>query len=1196
MSLRHGVALLAGALIVPVLPLQAAERDRVERKVGAEEIELDHWDVSPPLRDMSVIPPTYEDLWDHEVKRWPPRHPPVDLAATADPALQRRAGGSTVSGTVGLNFDGVGVGLGTFSPSSAPPDTVGAVGSTQYVQWVNTSFAVFNKSNGALVFGPAAGNTLWQGFGGRCESDNDGDPIVAYDKAANRWIMTQFSVSASPFFQCIAVSTSADATGTYRRFSYQFTDFNDYPKTGVWPDGYYITYNMFNAAGTAFLGSKVCAYDRNQMITVSGTPAPQQCFQLSSTFGGLLPADLDGSTQPPAGAPSYVVAFDDTNLNGLNLWKFHVDWASSANSTLTGPTKITTASFAEACNGGTCIPQPGTTQQLDSLADRLMYRLAYRNFGDHESLVLNHSVNVSGVSGVRWYEIRSPGGTPSVFQQSTFSPDTTYRWMGSIAQDKDGNMLLGYSASSSSLRPRVRYTGRLASDAANSMQAENEMFAGAGSQTTTLSRWGDYSNMTVDPVDDCTFWYTQEYIKSNGTFNWSTRIGSFKFPTCGAAPDFSLSCSPSSLSVQQGTSGTSTCTVTSSGGFSSAVSLSCANLPAGVSCGYSPASVTPPGNGSASSTLTVSVSGSAATGTSTFQAQGTSGSTTHSFNVSLTVSSAPVPDFGISASPASVTVAQGGSGTSTITVSSLNGFSAATSLSASGLPSGVTASFNPGSVTPPSGGAAASTLTLTASATATTGTSAVTVTGTSGSLSHNTSLSLTVTPTGGGGDQAAVFDATLKAPKCGTVGRSCDSGASLLLGRDGKGPEPNQPNTINTSCADGTSGTFHSDESNDRLKVSTSDGSDFAAGKTVRIDATVWAWTTPSSDHLDLYYASNATSPTWTFIATLTPTAAGAQTLSATYTLPSGSSLQAVRATFRYQGSASACGTNSGYDDHDDLVFAVGAGAPDTTPPTTSITAPANGATVGGTVNVTASASDNVGVTRVEFYVDGALASTDTTSPYGFSWVTTGYVNGSSHTLASRAYDAANNVGASGTVTVTVDNSATAQTAVFDSTLRAPKCALVGISCDSGASLLLGRDGKGPEPNQPNTINGSCADGTSGTFHSDESNDRIKVSTSDGSAFAAGKTVRVDATVWAWTTPSSDHLDLYYAANSNSPTWTLIGTLTPTAAGAQTLSATYTLPAGALQAVRAHFRYQGSATSCSTGAYDDHDDLVFAVQ
>jgi hypothetical protein len=381
--------------------------------------------------------------------------------------------------------------------------------------------------------------------------------------------------------------------------------------------------------------------------------------------------------------------------------------------------------------------------------------------------------------------------------------------------------------------------------------------------------------------------------------------------TPSGTPDFSLSCSPSSLTVQQGNSGTSICTVTSTGGFSAAVTLSCANLPAGVSCGYNPPAVTPPPDGSANSTLTVSVDGSVPPGGYSFQAQGTDGTLTRTFNMSLTVTGAPVPDFTISASPSSVTVTQGGTATSTITITSLNGFSSPVALTASGLPNGVTASFSPVSVTPPPGGSATSTLTFTAAVDAATGTFTVTVTGTSGSLSHSTSITLTVNPIGGGGDLTAVFDGALQAPKCAAVGRSCDTGPSLVLGRANLGPEPNQPNTINDSCADGTSGVFHSDESNDRIKVSTTDGSNFAPGKTVRIDATVWAWTTPSADAADFYFAANAGSPTWTFIGTVVPTVAGAQTLSATYTLPSGA-LQAVRVQFRYQSTNAACASGAG--------------------------------------------------------------------------------------------------------------------------------------------------------------------------------------------------------------------------------------------------------------------------------------------
>jgi subtilisin family serine protease len=280
-----------------------------------------------------------------------------------------------------------------------------------------------------------------------------------------------------------------------------------------------------------------------------------------------------------------------------------------------------------------------------------------------------------------------------------------------------------------------------------------------------------------------------------------------------------------------------------------------------------------------------------------------------------------------------------------------------------------------------------------------------------GNMGDSSPVSVTVNNPG-----QASYDSALRAPKCGTVGNRCDSGA-LLVGRNNLGPEPNQPNTINGSCADGASGTFHSDESLDSLKVTA--GSDFAPGVTVTVTATVWAWSTPSSDALDLYYAANANSPTWTLIGTFVPTAGGANTITATYTLPSGS-LQAIRGRFRYQGSAGSCGTGS-YDDHDDLVFAVGGGTPDTTPPTTSITAPANGATVSGTVTISASASDNVGVARVEFYHGTTLIGSDTTSPYSVSWDTTAVANGS-YSLTSRAFDAAGNSASSSAVNVTVNN------------------------------------------------------------------------------------------------------------------------------------------------------------------------------
>ena len=486
-------------------------------------------DVVPDQAKYRQMRPRYEH--DLPLPHVPDNQRDGAIQGFSAPSLNTPSLGTAVLG-LGKGFTGPN---GSFTVQYAPPDTTGAVGATQFVQVVNTGLAVFDKATKAVTYGPVPTSTLWSGFGGGCETNNDGDATVVYDKVANRWVISQFSVSTTPYLQCVAVSTSSDATGTYNRyaFSYGNTAFPDYPKTGVWPDGYYTTFNIFN--GNSFGGAKLCAYDRTAML--AGGAATQQCFQLSTSYGGVLPADVDGATQPPAGAPNYMMNFGS---NSLNLWKFHVNWATPASSTLTGPTSIPVAAFAAACGGGTCIPQAGVSQKLDSLADRLMFRLAYRNRSGVESLLVSHSVNPNGSTknpksqsaAVRWYEIRTPN-TPTVFQQGTYAPDATYRWMPSIAMDKVGDIAVGYSASSSSITPAIRYAGRVPTDAAGTLQAEVTLQAGGGSQTgSNLARWGDYSAMTLDPVDDCTFWFTTEYLTANGAFNWSTRIGSFKFPSC----------------------------------------------------------------------------------------------------------------------------------------------------------------------------------------------------------------------------------------------------------------------------------------------------------------------------------------------------------------------------------------------------------------------------------------------------------------------------------------------------------------------------------------------------------------------------------------------------------------------------------------------------------------------------------------
>src|SRR5438132_4188627 len=649
---------------------------------------------------------------------------PASSVVAAAPALLNSFAG------VGNAFSGPN---GTFSVNSAPPDTNGAVGPNHYVETVNTSFAIFNKS-GTPIYGPVPINQVWSGFGGGCQTNNDGDPTAVYDGIADRWVISQFSVTTMPYLMCVAVSTTSDPTGSYYRYSFSYgtVNFPDYPKLSVWPDAYYLTVNLF-ANGSTFAGAGVAALDRSKML--AGQPATQQLFYTGTAYGGLLASTLDGSRLPPAGSPNYLVALGTTS--SLATWKYHVDWTTPSNSTFSAPTSLAVASYSEACAGGTCIPQSGTTQRLDSLADRVMYRLAYRNFGDHEALVVNHSVTAGSSTGVRWYELRPSGGNLTVFQQGTYAPDASYRWMGSIAMDQAGGIGLGFSVSSSSLKPQIHYTGRLATDPAGQMsQGEGTIINGAGAQTGRgLSRWGDYTSMNIDPADGCTFWYASEYIPANGSFNWSTRIGTFKLPGCGGVTnDFSISSSPSSVSATQNGSVTSTIATAVTSGSAQTVSLSASGLPSGATASFSPASMTAGG----SSTLTLGA-GTAAAGTYTITVTGTGTSATHSTSVTFTITAPVANDFSIGANPASLSLVQGASDTSTISTVVTSGSAETVSLTVSGTPAGATATLSPTSVT--AGGS--STLTVGAG-TAAPGTYTLTGTGTATGAPHFPTLRSTV--------------------------------------------------------------------------------------------------------------------------------------------------------------------------------------------------------------------------------------------------------------------------------------------------------------------------------------------------------------------------------------------------------------------------------------------------------------------
>ena len=701
-------------------------------------IPMVHNDVSVPLTAMVNDDSDKKDK--KEKKEKPHRQIPGNENSNAAKADRPGVGAAVVAAAPALltSFEGIGNGFtgpaGTFRVNSAPPDTNGAVGPNHYVETVNTSFAIFNKT-GTPIYGPVPINQVWSGFGGGCQANNDGDPTAVYDGIADRWIISQFSVTTTPYLMCVAVSTTGDPTGSYYRYSFSYgnVNFPDYPKLSVWPDAYYLTVNFF-ANGTTFAGAGVAALDRTKML--AGQPATQQLFQTSN--GGLLAATVDGSRLPPAGSPNYLVALGTSTT--LRSWKFHVDWTTPSNSTFTGPSNIAVASYARACNGGTCIPQSGTNQRLDSLADRVMYRLAYRNFGDHEALVVNHSVTVGSSTGVRWYELRPSGGNLTLFQQGTYAPDSSYRWMGSIAMDQAGGIGLGFSVSGSSLKPQIHYAGRLATDPAGQMsQGEGTIINGAGAQTGNLSRWGDYSSISIDPIDGCTFWYANEYIPANGSFNWRTRIGTFKLPGCGAAPapdDFSITANPNAVSATQNGSATSTIATAVTSGAAQTVSLSASGLPSGATASFSPASV----NAGGSSTLTLGA-GSATPGTYTVTITGAGPSATHSTTVSFTITAPVANDFSISANPASLSIVQGGSGTSTIATAVTSGAAETVGLTVSGAPADTAASLNPSAVL--AGGTAI--LTASASATAATGTYTLTVTGTAPSNTHATTVTVTIT-------------------------------------------------------------------------------------------------------------------------------------------------------------------------------------------------------------------------------------------------------------------------------------------------------------------------------------------------------------------------------------------------------------------------------------------------------------------
>jgi len=484
-----------------------------------------YFDISPPLRNRQVQPSGRTDCsWkDGAVPNAIQTQGLKDntRAGIMDTVIQVK-NGPLFPDTIIRNFGG----LGNVNHAS-PPDTYGDVGPSHYVQLVNLSFAIYDKT-GVKLIGPFNTSSIWEGMP---NNSNWGDGIVLYDELADRWLISQFSFPTfplGPFYEMVAVSQTPDPTGSWYRWEFAFGDIPDYPKFGIWPDGYYLSFTRLKAQTLQRVGVTAVVLERNAMI--NGDPEPGSIqFSLSTADSPytFLPSDCDGPF-PPDGTPNY---FGNTENGFFVIREFHTDWANPSASTFGNILKLPVSPYASDIQGG--IPQKGSDKLLSSLDDRLMCRLQYRKFTDHQSMVVNHTVGVDNHAGIRWYELRKTNANWFVSQQSTYAPDTLNRWMGSIAMDSSGNIALGYSVSALSLFPSIRFTGRMNHDPPGQMTLhETTIIDGGGCQTGSWSgqnRWGDYSSMVVDPVAPATFWYTQEYYAATSVDTWSTRIASFSF-------------------------------------------------------------------------------------------------------------------------------------------------------------------------------------------------------------------------------------------------------------------------------------------------------------------------------------------------------------------------------------------------------------------------------------------------------------------------------------------------------------------------------------------------------------------------------------------------------------------------------------------------------------------------------------------
>jgi hypothetical protein len=589
------IAMCASLMIRSAMTVRSANHPEAPRPSSNQRANVH--DVSAPLRELA----SHEERIAEPQQSPSPVPTPPDMKSPAGAAaVEQQSQGSRPPATVVANFDGLGVGFkgpqGTANLRN-PSDNSLAVGPDHIFQIVNVRMAIYSKKGkkfsetGRVLYGPVATNTVFKGFGGACESINNGDAVVRYDQLANRWLIVmptfrraavrsdqpkpgrdgepaQVSVigqknqpgNATPLFvptpsatpappqprgqptppqpqgpysMCYAVSTSSDPLGSYYRYEFLRALFPDYPRPAVWPDGYYIP----TSTGDEVIQKHACVAEREKML--KGEPASEQCVIIDGV-NFLNNADLDGHNLPPRGAPNIIMAAGGTQLKNvleddqILVWKFHVDWQNPADTKVIGPERIKVAPYHYLCGGQltNCVPQPDMTTRLDAQGDKIMARLVYRRIGNRESIVAVHSVNTSlGGGGVRWYEFRmNTDRSLMLYQQGTFAPDNLYRWMASPAIDKKGNIGIGYSFGGSPNFAGQRFAGRLAGDPLGQLTLKETVLV-EGEASQRVMRWEDYTQTAVDPSDDCTIWYVGDYLKKGET-NYSSRIAALRMPGC----------------------------------------------------------------------------------------------------------------------------------------------------------------------------------------------------------------------------------------------------------------------------------------------------------------------------------------------------------------------------------------------------------------------------------------------------------------------------------------------------------------------------------------------------------------------------------------------------------------------------------------------------------------------------------------